>query len=247
MVIINSFILSVHSMNNSFRQKLLGRCKIFHEREKKDTHFAKAFEKFRNEKVEGILYLLKKWNPRVTGEGAREDIRDALENEKTKDYLDKLSKKTILNFDRGDRKEIVELFGIFREKNNIKITGASKALHLLNQELFVMWDADIRTAYHSLLHRPLNEQHLEGGRDCYFEFLLNCQEFCKEISDWKDPQAPVNVLVSEHMKCLENSEKMQKTWGCYKKCGYRETLAKMIDEFNYITIRHWFVKKPWEI
>lgn len=230
-------------MNSSFRQKLLERCKIFHERENKDVHFAKAFEKFKNEKVEGILYLLKKWNPRVTGEGAKEDIRDVLENEKTKDYLDKLSKKTILNFDRGDRKEIVELFGVFREKNKIKTTGASKALHLLNQELFVMWDTDIRTAYHRLLH----EQHSKGGGNCYFEFLLNCQEFCKEISEGKDPQALLDELVSEHMECLESSKKLERTWNCYIECGYQETPSKMIDEFNYVSVHHMFVKKPWEI
>lgn len=225
-------------------EKFLERCRIFHEREKRHEEFPKAHEKGG---IRGIKHILEKWNPRVWGrvdeEDAIDQVRDALEE--SREVLDRLSGKDLLESDLRDcPDEIKEAFKAFEKRKAIKITGASKALHLLNQDLFVMWDIEIRRNYHERLHKkkiPFGLHHAEKDHEkCYYAFLLDCKELAKELQRERTPQE----LVSDHLNDLSPS-----TRETYEKYGYRETIPKMIDEFNYVTFtfREAELRKPWEV
>ncbi|MCW4046400.1 MAG: hypothetical protein NWE99_02405 [Candidatus Bathyarchaeota archaeon] len=93
-------------------------------------------------------------------------------------------------------------------------TVISKVLHLLNPELFVMWDANIRKAY-QIKNRQVNE-FPEG----YLEFLKETQSEVKEaFCDYQ----------RESGKDFDEIE--QEIRGKFK----NKTLARIIDEYNYST------------
>ena len=94
-------------------------------------------------------------------------------------------------------------------------TNVSKVIHLLNPEVFVMWDSYIRTTYHRK-NKRINEFH-EG----YLEFLKEMQ---KEIME------ALTERQEETGRDLEENEKELR-----KKFNHK-TLARLIDEFNYETI-----------
>ncbi|MFX0113795.1 MAG: hypothetical protein ACFFB3_04550 [Candidatus Hodarchaeota archaeon] len=68
------------------------------------------------------------------------------------------------------RVEIIKLFGEF--SSVVKFTGASKALHILSPEFFMMWDERIRHGYGCY-------KNGEG----YFNFLLRSQMEIHEITE----------------------------------------------------------------
>lgn len=93
-------------------------------------------------------------------------------------------------------------------------TAISKILHLLNPEVFVMWDNDIRKAYKKKNRRV--RETPEG----YLEFLNEMQ---KELED------ALNDYRKETKKELDEIEREIRA-------RYRnKTLAKIVDEYNWIT------------
>lgn len=94
-------------------------------------------------------------------------------------------------------------------------TTISKILHLLNPEIFVMWDEDIRKMYRK--KNPLVRHTPEG----YLEFMKETQ---KEIIEaLKDSQ-------KETGKGLDDIEKVVRSK--YK----NKTLTRIVDEYNYISV-----------
>lgn len=92
--------------------------------------------------IKGILLLLYTWNF-----AARETKKLNFENigkviNKSENDLRKLEQTTIEDADKNTWPIIQNVFSNFRKL--MGQTGASKALSLLNQELFVMWDTKIR-------------------------------------------------------------------------------------------------------
>jgi len=86
-------------------------------------------------------------------------------------------------------------------------TGASKALHLLKPDLFVMWDDNIRNAY-----------RVSTSSEDYIEFLRKTKRIAEQVvSEYaKDRGLPLN-------KALEEIERQ-----------LRVSLLKAIDEYNYL-------------
>jgi hypothetical protein len=119
---------------------------------------------------------------------------------------------------------ICELFKLCYPRDAISLAGASKLLHLLKPDLFVMWDNAIVKNYHEL-HRLNENNHFAYCKDlCYVEFLRNCNLIAKAISTQMD----IDMLQKEHPS--------------YAQFGFRKTLAKMIDECNYA---HFTKLKSW--
>ena len=89
-------------------------------------------------------------------------------------------------------------------------TAASKIIHFLNPDLFVMWDGPIQSHYQAY------------GADGYIEFLRKMQDQARtlalEYSDWSQADS-LDVFLS-------------------KQIGYRtrRTLAKFLDDYNWVTI-----------
>lgn len=105
----------------------------------------------------------------------------------------------------GELKRIPELGGP---------TVISKVLHLLNPEIFVMWDGNIRKAYR------VKNRHLGEFAEGYLEFLEEAQREIKEaFSDYqKGSKKDFDEIEKEVRSKFKN-----------------KTLARIVDEYNYIT------------
>lgn len=100
---------------------------------------------------------------------------------------------------------------------NIGPTAISKVLHLLNPELFVMWDEDIREKY-----------GVRGSVNGYIEFLKKMQVEIKEALDGEAKNRGYSKEEVARRICEElTSEKLGREF------IRKKTLAKLIDEYNW--------------
>jgi len=156
--------------------------------------------------INGILLLLFCWNYRAikTKGLKRENVIKLLEE--TKEYLEKLKNERISDFDNldeWDKEAIKRLYAKFKEL--FGQTGASKALSLINTELFVMWDSKIRER---LKKFPI--------------FRI------KKIDNGKKPEHYLNFL--EGMNGIVKEYKLE------EKILKGSSIAKKLDEYNYVEI-----------
>lgn len=138
-----------------------------------------------------------------------------------KNDLESLKQEHLESIDLQNKADLIK--SCFKAFNQvpIRITGASKALHLLNPNLFMMWDSNIRAAYHRL-----HTKHPE--EDCYVEFMKDCQRIAKAILTKTDQQS----LWEAHYRFVDHD--------LAEKFGFpKESLSKMIDEGNYV---RWSIK-----
>lgn len=207
--------------------ELLEKCNDFHSREHRHLAFPFASWICKEDLGTGISFLLSVWNVRWSG---RKEFSDVLQTQvaqalkESEDILNKLDQHMLEN-DTWNKKrdEVVKIFEVFEQRPAIRITGASKALHLLKPDLFVMWDGDIREKKYKIN----TSQYRPNGKK-YLEFLEKCREFAKDILN----QITKEELLNEHYSRLNQTTKR-----CYQLFSYHESLPKMIDEFNYAVVR----------
>ena len=90
-----------------------------------------------------------------------------------------------VNFDEiGDL--VRQIYSNLSKVEGVKYTGASKVMHLLNRELFVMWDRDTRKEY----------GYHEGEND-YLNFLKDMQDRFKNI-EWNMPNKTLAKAIDEY-------------------------------------------------
>jgi hypothetical protein len=126
-----------------------------------------------------------------------------------------------VDMDESFLEHVVTVFSIFSSKKSMQTTGASKALHLIAPELFVMWDASIRQTYHRL-HDDYSRAWSPDGR-CYAKFLVTCNEIAAAL------ETDRKQLAERHPSFII--------------FGFRKTLPKMIDECNFMKF---FLNKQWD-
>lgn len=98
--------------------------------------------------------------------------------------------------------------------NNFSHTAASKLLHMINPELFVMWDGPMRKGYKE-------DYVITADAAGYFDFMNKMQEGLQKVSQ---------SFLSAHEGCPAEflSKKLEiKT---------PKTIVKHLDEYNWITI-----------
>ncbi len=144
--------------------------------------------------IEACILVLSTWNSSVFRYVVSTfDImgfkKEVLECKRSLENL-KDEKFEKVNFDSVSEtiKEVYDKLSLIK---GVKYTGASKLLHLMNRDLFVMWDQYIRKHYGFRKTSP----------DDYFNFLKKMQEEFKGI-----------------------------------KASKGRTIAKLIDEYNYVSI-----------
>ncbi len=119
-----------------------------------------------------------------------------------------------INFDEESISSSIR--AIYRELDSIPYIGSptaiSKILHLLNPEIFVMWDNDIREMYKK------KNKHIRDTPEGYLEFLKETQKELKEAFEERQKQTGKNF-----------NEIEQEIRGRYK----NKTLARIIDEYNW--------------
>jgi len=126
--------------------------------------------------------------------------------------------KSILEIDLDQMSdEIKEIFEKISNIKNVGPTSASKILHLLRPQLFMMWDMDIAKTY-----------RVKPSPTGYLEFLKRCQLILRSIiREYQDIgiKDPEQYLI--------------------KKFG--KPLTKLFDEYNWLKTRKWLRRRITEL
>lgn len=124
--------------------------------------------------------------------------------------------KKFLTIDFDEEAVSSSIRTIYKELDNIPYIGGpttiSKILHLLNPEIFVMWDNDILKYYKK------KNKRIRDSPEGYLEFLKEAQKELKEAFGERQKQTG---------KKFDEIEREIR--GRYK----NKTLAKIIDEYNW--------------
>jgi len=217
--------------------KLLRGCRIFHKVEPRDLAYIVA-RKIILERpdsfyhiIAGVESLLLVWNivyirflPKKTRQGLEEDLMKAYESARGDIKLlgdEKL--QSIELHDSNITNRLQAIFKCFQEYDSIGVTGASKTLHLIRPDLFVMWDGEIRKNYHKL-HQ--NKWHAID--QCYVEFLKQTQEIARGLLHQRSAEEiwkmyPIHSIEPQLVEMFSEASV--------------KSLPKMIDECNYVRFR----------
>jgi len=141
----------------------------------------------------------------------------------SREAYQKLQGKSLLDINLDD-KEIEDAIKEAYDSAEVKYIGAtaiSKILHLLNPELFVMWDDDIRKKY-----------KVAGSVAGYLEFLkLVKREVEEAIEEEARKRGCGKKEIAERI-CRElPSNKLGSKYN-------EKTLAKLIDEYNWWIVHY---------
>lgn len=173
-----------------------------------------------------VILFLNKWkcmvkDDDVTGEEIKSAIIDS------KEMLHDLTSTNMLelgSLPESKKNEIVSIYNRFDYVRHMGPTATSKTLHILKPDLFVMLDRFILSHY-----RRKNPQ-INGTGKGYLAFLLTMSEMATHVvADFKRLY-PNDTL--ERFVC--------------QKLGYtlNKSLAKFMDEYNWITITKGLVVPP---
>lgn len=100
--------------------------------------------------------------------------------------------------------------------------GASKALHTIRPDLFMMWDNKIQNKYH--FRRQVKGVYKALDGEDYLQFMRISHNIARTILQ----ETSLDELWREHLSQLEKDEKeLLERFSC------KETLPKMLDEANY--------------
>lgn len=172
--------LGDESMFTMDEELFLKKCEKFHVIENRHWAFPLAFWLCEEDPVAGISFLLSTWNARWSGRREffgklPEQVKQALDE--SKDDLNKLNQQMLeeVNWDKN-KNEIIRVFEFFEKQPAIKTTGASKALHLLKPNLFVMWDGKIRKKY------QVRTYSFKANGAKYLEFMKKMSRNYKKYS-----------------------------------------------------------------
>jgi hypothetical protein len=217
-------------------EKFLEYCKEFHRIEPRDMAYLAAWSIASRDPSDikcilaGSIAILLSWNimmlrrlPYEERAKLGKDILDAYES--SRDKLDEVKGKKLYSLNLNDgkmTKNIKEILSEFSSKKTIGKTGASKVLHLLNPDVFMMWDNKIMKEYHKE-HR----KHKRGTPECYLEFLRQSQQIIGDILSRKKEEE----LWNDHLKFLDKD-----VVNLMNTLSFRESMTKMLDECNYIRL-----------
>ena len=110
-------------------------------------------------------------------------------------------------------KIVKEIYSKFSKIKGVQYTGASKVMHLLNRELFVMWDKDIRRTYGF---------DNDDAAD-YFGFLKIMQKKFKDVI-WETPDKTFAKAIDEYNQVTITIPIMEKRYGNKK---HTKTLKRL--------------------
>jgi len=216
-------------------EKFLEYCKKFHEEEPRDIAYVVSRNVISRDPgnisfiLAGAKVIIITWNmvrfqrlPKEVRDNLGKDILEAYM--KTRLELEKLKGERLENLHLNDdelKETIKRIFLEFSSKRSIGFTGASKILHVLNPFVFMMWDNNIRSAYHKL-H---TDNHESGSPECYLEFLRQSQEIIKTILNKRSE----DDIWSDHLTFIDKDFMMA--------FSFRESMLKMLDECNYVRFK----------
>jgi hypothetical protein len=228
------FISKIKDHNN-----LIQGCKKFYEIEPRDLVYVitrKIVIENPNSEwhlLAGIEILLLTWNA-VYIQRLKKDVKEKLEENilsaytNTREDFESLKNERLETVDLNDDltvEKIKRIFKTFSSFKSIGITGASKAIHLINPRLFMMWDNEIRKNYHCIHSQRGIQETIE---ECYIKFMKTMQEIAQEILQQKS----LEELWKIHPTYLNQPQFVN----AFSETSKRE-ITKMLDECNYVKFR----------
>ena len=184
-----------------------------------EVYFEDNYEKsLQRRNLEDIVNFLKEWRVRV--KISKRKLQRAIESKRL--LLSQLRKRriNIVSVNLTDARlhdTVVELFDTFSKVSvgRRTYTGASKILHVLVPDLFVMWDDTIRYAY------GCRRQKEGDDSEKYFTFLKRVQLEAKEA---------VESYCSEH-NCTDEEAMRRIRLELYEEGFYPFT--RLVDIYNF--------------
>ena len=168
--------------------------KKYMEIEGRASYYDLALEIVEDHPIQASIILLATWNVSrfrfmASDTNNLHELKQAFE--KCKPIFQELKSSDIKTIDFDLVKpQIITLYSTFSKIKGVEYTGTSKVLHLINWNLFVMWDDHIRKGY----------EIYNNNAENYYNFL----------------------------------KKMQSKFGSIEWYNSSKTLAKAIDEYNYV-------------
>ncbi len=165
-------------------------CDTFRETEGRASYYDIAFEIIEKNPFHAVLIIMVTWNGgrwRFKSKGGQNII--GLRNAVAKGIpmMEPLKGKDFKTVNLDEIKPAVkEIYSLFSKVDGVEYTGASKAMHLLNPKLFVMWDQPIREHYGYATD--------ENG---YFNFQKKMQDEFKGI-EWNDTNKTFAKAIDEY-------------------------------------------------
>ncbi len=211
-----------------------------------------------NEVVGKIVNFLNEWRSRANKKVVSQSIKEWYN-----EMINKLAALplSLADLDDNNAESIKEIYSSLKHKSGIGDTIASKVLHIIKPHLFVPWDIPIKSWYDSQLNNK-DYKTMEPAEK-YLSFLKKMQEEAKYLLS-QNPNF-LNDLNSKVLKLYEgnleqarnnelklngNSNKSikEKIDNYTKMVEFMrttgKTLAKYLDEYNWITITNNVKIKP---
>ena len=191
----------------------------------------------RGEPGTAVVSFLNHFRMRVSGKRVPPLINKwyADEGMKLLDSLKSPLSETDLNSDNVSR-IITQLYDGLTRISSIKATSASKILHILRPELFVMWDNEISRHYQQ-------NSDMGKGEESYVHFLRRMQAIIKDLQAQNNQIAKLlsrgvvrffegNLESLDPGKDEERISQLKKSIDFLNSGGI--TLPKFIDEYNWV-------------
>jgi hypothetical protein len=186
----------------------------FYRLEKRADFFALASNLVKSGfEIEAYILLLATWNFARFRYAVKDfDLRTLKRTcDNLKKYYERLQHQSIESIDlNAHKKSIVKVFDTLAAIRGIEFTGASKLMHLKNPALFVMWDDFIRGEKPRKYYNDLDLT--KSGQWPHFRYAKSGEGYVRFLKD------------------------MQSRFGQLSSPSQSKTLAKAIDEFNYVCI-----------
>jgi len=184
-------------MNEMNEKTLREACQKYRDEEGRAKYYDRAIEIADAYPLQASIIILAVWNVAGFRFLSNEEYRETLD--KLKETIDegklefrRLKGKDFRTFDfKGIEKLIKKIYSELSKIEGVKYTGASKVMHLLNRDLFLMWDSDMRRHY--CKHYHLGQLAIE---DAYFGYLKQMQNEVKDIK-WNMPDKTLPKAIDE--------------------------------------------------
>ena len=188
---------------------------------------------------EAVVGFLNHWRMRLSRKTVPAEINNWYKGDTIK-RLEELP-SSLLELDFNDARAIENITILFTSLDGltrINDTGASKIMHIIKPNIFVMWDNEIRKHY----LKDFRGKNSKSGPDAYLYFMQKMQEIAIPI--YKENKNIASDLSMKLKRLYEGnlrnytkeSEKLKLT----KEIEFLEkkgkSITKFLDEYNWIVI-----------
>ena len=186
-----------------------------------------------------VVGFLNHWRMRLSRKTVPAEINNWYKGDTIK-RLEELP-SSLLELDFNDARAIENITILFTSLDGltrINDTGASKIMHIIKPNIFVMWDNEIRKHY----LKEFRGKNSESGPDAYLYFMQKMQEIaipiCKENKNIaSDLSMKLKRLYEGNLRnYTKESEKLKLTKEIDFLGKKGKSITKFLDEYNWIVI-----------